>query len=101
MKKNQISQRPEVQAVHPLRPIESKGMKNTLLLIIFLILAVTLILFVYVSFVNKQSSLPSSTTQAPSTVIPQTEEQELNSIDLGSIDADLQDIESDPDLQKF
>lgn len=96
-----VSQQPEIQVAQPpavtVTAPEKKGMKNTFLLIVFLILSVIIALFVYILFTNKQSNLPSTTPLLPSetTVPKQTTQQEVDSIDVGSVDADMQDIDKD------
>ena len=93
----QAAQQPPVVGTAP----EKKGMKNTFLLIVFLILSVIIALFVYILFTNitnKQSNLPSTTplVASPTTVVPrQTLQQEVESVDVGNVDEDLRDIDAD------
>lgn len=92
-------QMPQQPVVQPSEPVKNSSMKNTFLLIIVLILAVILLLTVYLSLANKQSNItPNAQIYPAITTIPtptQTEGQELDSIDVGDIDADLKEIDTD------
>lgn len=77
-------------------------MGNTYLLIALLLFTVVLVLIVYISVVNKQSNVPPAVQfRAPpsptATITPRQtdEDEELNSIDIGDLDADFKDVEAD------
>lgn len=92
-------QQAEVSSPVQPTPVKNSGMKNTFLLIIVLILAIILLLTVYLSLANKQSNItPNGPIYPAITTIPtptQTDSQELDSIDVGDIDADLKEIDTD------
>lgn len=100
----QTPQQPE-GAVSSYPPPKNK-MGNTYLLIALLLFTVVLVLIVYISVVNKQSNVPPNVPPAgqfrapPSptaTIAPRQtdEDEELNSIDIGDLDADFKDVEAD------
>ncbi len=91
----QVSQQPVVQ---PSSPVKNSSMKNTFLLIIVLIAAVILMLVVYISLANRQSNIsPNSPPIYPTitTVPTQTDAQELDGIDIGDVDNDLKEVDTD------
>lgn len=90
------AQAPQQTDVQP--NVEPKsGSKHTLLLILLIVLVLVLVLFIYVTILNRQSSVPPVTVPSIPTAAPtpMTEEEEVNSIDVGDVDADLQEVETD------
>jgi len=89
------AQVPQQSEVQPNAQPQS-GSKHTLMILI-LILAVVLMIFIYVVVLNRQQNTPSLPVPAIPTTAPaqMTDEEELNSIDAGDVDADLQEIETD------
>ena len=81
-------------------PVNKSHIMRTLLIMIAIFLLVILSIYIYISFVNKQQ-LDSSSIQIENTISPApksaqiTDEQELNSIVVGDVDADLQEIDTD------
>ena len=84
----------------------SPGNKNTFVMIGILVLVVLLGLLAYLMFTKNQSGSNPPSVQEQTTVptfspqvVPQQPEQELNNVDVGTPDAELQVIDSD--LQKL
>ena len=71
--------------------------KNTLMLLIILVVVVILTLIIYKTLLNREESVLPVPTPATPTVAPvqMTPEEELETIDAGDIDTDLQEIETD------
>ena len=81
----------------PTQPPKRIISKPTLIILIFLVLAVILTLIIYTTLINRDTEvapvpLPVVPTATP---VPMTDEEQLESIDVGDIDSDLQEIEAD------
>lgn len=83
----------------PNQPPKNGISKRTLMLIIFLIVAVILLLITYMALLNKKPSISPSPVVVPAvptaTPVALTDEEQLESIDVGDVDADLQEIDAD------
>jgi hypothetical protein len=93
-------QQPQPQMPQAAVPPQNSHIVRTILIMIILAIVVLLTVLIYVSLVNNQQS-GSSSIQIQNTISPApksaqiTDEQELNSIVVGDVDADLQEIDTD------
>jgi hypothetical protein len=82
----------------PIEPPKKGISKFTIILIVFLVVAVALTLFVYMAILNKEPE-PQQPVRVPAiptlTPVPLTDEQQLESIDIGNVDQDLTEIDGD------
>ncbi len=96
-----VAAQPQAEMPQAAVPPKNSHIMRTLLIMIILAIIVMLSVLIYVSFANKKPS-DSSSLQIQNTISPApivsaqtTAEQELNSIDVGSVEDDLKDIDAD------
>lgn len=99
----QQSQVPIPQQAVP--PAHKSNFMRILLIIIAFCLIVIMCIYIYLSFFNKQNT-DSSSLKIENSINPtapvsvkNTDEEELNNIDVGNVDTDLKEV--DADLQKL
>lgn len=96
-----MAPQPQPQMPQQSEPVKKSHFMRILLILIALGLIVILSIYIYFSFVNKETP-DSSTIQIENTISPTVpapsidpDEQELNNIDAGNIENDLKDVDAD------
>lgn len=95
-----MAQQPPSQMPQGALPQKNGHIMRTLLIMIVFAIVVILGVYIYLSYANKQP-LDSSSVQIENRISPAptsaqtTDEQQLNSIDVGNVDEDLKEVDTD------